>query len=108
MIKLLKEELYRPEKIHYLNSLEFAKKMTDDNKSKMTFHCFWRVPRDFGRKQVAVLKSIIVNHINKNIEINLWSNVDLSTNEFFKELSEHVNLKLWNINEEIKGTILEN
>ena len=109
MIRILNEELYRPEKIHYLNSLEFAKKMTNDNNNtKMVFHCIWRVPRDFGRKQLAVLKSIIVNHIDKDIEINLWSNVDLSKNNFFKEVSEYVNLKPWDINEEIRGTLLEN
>jgi hypothetical protein len=108
MFKLLNQDLYRPEKIYYLNSLEFAKKLNNDNRLKMIFHCLWRVPRDFGRKQLAVLKSIITSHKDKDIEINLWSNVDLSTNSFFKEVSEYVNLKLWDINEEIKGTILEN
>ena len=70
----------------YQVSLEFAKTLkpyrTD---SKMVFQLYWRVPMDFGRKQALIIKSIITSHydLNKdNIEINLWSNVDLSDNEY--------------------------
>ena len=108
MIKLLNQDLYRPEKIHYINSLEFAKKMIN-NDDKMVFHCFWRVPRDFGRKQAAVIKSIITSHKDQlhNIEINLWSNIDLSSNEYVKEFIEFINFRIWNLSNEIKGTTLE-
>jgi len=103
-------DLYKPDKKNWLGSLEYAKKMTNQTNEKLIFHCFWRVPKDFGRKQLAVLKSILVNHIDNqdNLEINLWSNVDLTNNTYFKEISDFVNLKYWNLNEEIKGTILEN
>jgi hypothetical protein len=107
MIKLINDNelLYYPNKTNYLNSLEFSKTLPKTN-TKMVFHCFWRVPKDFGRKQLAVLKSIIVNH-SDDIEINFWSNVDLSSNEYLKEVLPYINLKLWDLESEIKGTILE-
>jgi hypothetical protein len=107
MIKLINDNksLYYSNKTEYLNSLEFSKTLPKTN-TKMVFHCFWRVPRDFGRKQLAVLKSIIVNHPD-GVEINFWSNVDLSSNEYIKEVLPYINLKLWNLESEIKGTILE-
>lgn len=101
-------DLYRPDVDSWKKSLDYANKLNIENNKKLIFHCLWRVPLDFSRKQLAVLKSIIVNHSLDNIEINLWSNVDLSNNEYFKEVSDYVNLKIWNIQEEIKGTILEN
>jgi len=106
MIKFIDNnlDLYRPDKDSYLKSLSYAKTLTE-KETPMIFHCFWRVPKDFGRKQLAVLKSIIVNH--KNAEINLWSNVDLTKNEFFKEISAHVNFKIWDLLEESKNTLLE-
>ena len=111
MLKLIDNNinLYKPDKFNYLKSLEYAKNIKNSNQDKLVFHCFWRVPRDFDRKQLAVLKSIITSHIDdlSNIEINLWSNVDLSENIYFKEVSKYVNLKNWNLYEEIKGTILE-
>jgi hypothetical protein len=108
MFKTLNQDLYRPEKKYYLESLNFAKNL-DTSNSKLVFHCFWRVPRDFGRKQVAVLKSIISSHIDQlnNIEINLWSNIDLTKNEYLKEVLEFINFRIWNLNQEIKGTTLE-
>lgn len=110
MINLINNnpELYKSDKQSWNKSLDYAKKLNIENKEKLVFHCFWRVPLYFSRKQLAVLKSIIVNHNIDNLEINLWSNVDLSNNEYFKEVSEYVNLRIWNIQDEIKGTILEN
>jgi hypothetical protein len=101
--------LYNPSKEYFLNSLEYAKKLKNSDNKKIVFHCLWRVPRDFGRKQLAVLKSIIVNHkdILESVEINLWSNVDLRENVLFKEVSKFVNFKKWDLHEEIKNTTLE-
>jgi hypothetical protein len=111
MYKLINNDtlLYRSEKINYLSSLEYAKNLEKRENDKLVFHSFWRVPRDFGLKQVSVIKSIIVAHKHKldKIEINLWSNVDLFNNEYFQEISKYVNLKIWDMNEEIKNTILE-
>jgi len=101
--------LYRSEKINYLNSLEYAKNLEKRENDKLIFHSFWRVPKEFGLKQMSVIKSIIVAHKDKidKVEINLWSNVDLSNNYFFQEISKYVNLKIWDMNKEIKNTTLE-
>lgn len=111
MIKLIDNNkcLYSPKKEDYLKSLEYAKTLPNSVNNKLVFHCFWRVPKDFGRKQLAVLKSIIVNHINiiDSVEINLWSNVDLTNNSLFKEVSNFVKFNMWDLHEQIKGTILE-
>ena len=111
MIQLLNNnvDLYRTDKAYYEKSLEFAKELPNNNEP-MSFHLFWRVPREFGFKQVSVIKSIIVAHKNKLdlININLWSNVDLTGNKFFHEISKYVKFRIWNVAEEIKGTILEN
>jgi hypothetical protein len=108
MIKLLEnnENLYKPDKENYLKSLEYAKTLCN-TEEKLKFHCFWRVPKNFGKKQLTVLKSIIVNH-DKNVEINLWSNVDLSENEYFKQVSRFVNLKKWNLSYELENSFLKN
>jgi hypothetical protein len=107
MIRLIDNnlDLYRPDKNNYLNSLEYARSLNTKTSKPLIFHCFWRVPREFGKKQFTVLKSIIANH--KKAEITLWSNVDLRENEYFKKISPAVNFKLWDLNEEIKNTILE-
>ncbi len=111
MIKIINdnEDLYKPDIISYKKSLEFAKTLNNKSNNKLIFHCFWRVPKEFGRKHLAVLKSIIVNHSNNinNLEINVWSNVDLKDNSFIQEVLPFINLKIWDINTEIKNTDLE-
>ena len=98
-------DLYKPDKKNYLNSLEFAKNLSD-TENKMVFHCFWRVPKNFERKHVAVLKSIIINH-DRNTEINLWCNIDLSENDFFKEISKYVTFRLWDLDQEVENSIVK-
>ena len=92
-------------------SLEYAKNLKPHkSKDKIILHFYWRVPFDFGRKQLLPIKSALINNyeLNKdNLEINLWSNVDLSDNEYLKPLKDFINIKIWNPIEEIKGTILE-
>ena len=111
MIKFLNDNknLYDPNIDLYTKSLDYAKNIENSENNNIIFHCLWRVPKEFGRKQLAVLKSIIVNHIDvlETLEINLWSNVDLSENVFFKEVEDFVTLRRWDLHNEIKGTILE-
>lgn len=110
-MKLINDDrdLYASDKVNYLRSLEVAKSLPIVSNEKMVFHCFWRVPGEFEKKQLAVLKSIIVSHLDEldNIEINLWSNVDLTTNPYFMEVSEFVKFRNWDLQSELKGTILE-
>ncbi len=95
----------------YITSLEFAKTLIPSIlNSKMVIHFYWRVPLEFGRKQLLAVKSAIVANyeLNKeNTEITLWSNVDLSENEYLAPLKKFINIKIWDPLDEIKGTILE-
>jgi hypothetical protein len=102
-------DLYNPSRESYLRSLEYAKNLKNSDNRKLVFHCLWREPKKFGRKQLAVLKSLVVNNLEAvdSLEINLWSNVDLSDNPYFKQVKEYVNLRNWNLHNEIKQTILE-
>ena len=92
-------------------SLEYVKNLVPvKTESKMILHFYWRVPLEFGRKQVLPIKSALVNNydLNKdNLEINLWSNVDLSDNIHLSSIKDFINIKIWNPLDEIKGTILE-
>jgi len=64
MAKLLaNQNLYRPDIVNYKNSLLVAKNLPKLS-GKIIFHCLWRVPKEFERKQLAVIKSIIVSHID--------------------------------------------
>lgn len=105
------KELYEFDNKKYLNSLEYAKKLkpikTDE---KMNFHLYWRVPRTFERKQLLPIKSIIANHekINSNnYTLNLWSNIDLSNNEYLKPYNSFITHKIWNPIQELNNTPLE-
>jgi hypothetical protein len=118
--------LYKSDKPSYSASLEYAKNMQtilSDNPTPLLFHCFWRVPRSFGEKQMAVLKSIVHHHRGLDFEINLWSNIDLTesireicelqetsgqmSSRIREDIQTHLRVKKWNYNEERKDTILE-
>ena len=105
-------DLYKSDPTSCEKSLNYAKTM---DKSKvinknLIFHCLWRVPREFGMKQAAVIRSIIVNHYDNlnNLEINLWSNVDLSENSSLDDVKEYIKFRRWDFDEEKIGTPLEN
>ena len=91
-------------------SLEYAESLKPyRTKEKMVFNLYWRVPKEFGRKQLLPIKSIIANHEEYNSDnytINLWSNVDLSNHELLKPYSKHITHRIWNPLEELQGTPL--
>ena len=100
-------DLYEREKIN--ESLEFAKTIINsDKKEKTNIHYYWRVPREFGHKQQSAIMSSIVNHDLNKVKIILWSNIDLTSNTYFKQISDYVENKIWNPEKEAKGTPLEN
>jgi len=86
------------------NSLNFAKNLKN-TEYKPNIHFYWRVPREFGRKQVLPIKSAIVNNKN-NSDIFLWSNVDLSNNIYIKDLLPYIKLKIWDPIKELKDSFL--
>jgi Glycosyltransferase sugar-binding region containing DXD motif len=68
-------------------------------------HFFWRVPGEFGRKQAMSLKAAVVSQ--PHMYIVLWSNVDLSGNEWFKPLADFVSFQIYDPKKESMGTPLE-
>lgn len=101
-------ELYEKENVY--PSLEFAKNITNDDfvDSRVNIHYYWRVPREFGHKQQSAIMSSIVNHDLNKVKIILWSNIDLTSNTYFKQISDYVENKIWNPEKEAEGTPLEN
>ena len=51
-----------------------------------------------------------MNHYENidNLEINFWSNVDLSTSHYLTDIAKYINFKIWNFDEEKKNTIFDN
>lgn len=87
------------------NSLNFAKQLpTTDLKNNI--HFYWRVPRQFGRKQTLPIKSAIVHNKNKS-DIFVWSNVDLSNNPYIQPLLPYIKLKIWDPIKEIEDSFLK-
>lgn len=99
-------------KKYYGNSDEEIRESLDYAKSlpctdlKRDLHFYWRVPREFERKQVLPIKSAIVNNKN-NCNIYLWSNMDLSNNVYVKSLLPYIKLKIWNPIREIEDSFLK-
>lgn len=89
-------------------SLSFAKRLQPSYSDKTTFHFYWRVPGSFERKQVLPIKSSIVTQNRDKVDFILWSNTDLSTNEYVKPLLPYITLKQWNLRDEVRDTPLEN
>lgn len=90
-------------------SLRYAKNLpTPEWNEETTFHFYWRVPREFGRKQALPVKSAITTQDLSKTKIVLWSNVDLSDNPYVKPMLPFIQHKIWDLNKEIKDTPLEN
>jgi hypothetical protein len=72
------------------------------------FHSYWNVGLPFGRKQILLIKSYIATQNLKNTKFVLWSNVDLSNNEFLKPYLKYVDFRIYDPIKESIGTVLEN
>jgi hypothetical protein len=91
-----------------MKALAFAKSIPETvYPEKTDFHFNWRVPLEFGRKQVLSLKSCIVTQNLQNVNIHFWSNLDLTTNEWLKLLLPFINFHLYNPVHEAINTPLE-
>ena len=103
-------ELYLCDSIESIRkSLEYAKQLPPSGFEEPTlFHFYWRVPKEFSRKQVLPIKSSIVSQNLKTIKFILWSNIDLTDNPYIKPLLPFIETRIWNLKEESKNTPLEN
>jgi hypothetical protein len=87
------------------SSLDYAKSLQETD-LKRDLHFYWRVPREFSRKQLLPIKSAIVNNKNE-CNIYLWSNVDLSNNTYIQPLLPYITLKIWDPIKEIEDSFLK-
>lgn len=89
----------------YLKNLSCEKnKLTE----KVKFHTYWFVGKDFGRKQTLVIKSYLASQDLNNTEFILWSNKDLSNNEFLKPFLPYISLRIYNPQIESINTPIQN
>jgi hypothetical protein len=89
-------------------SLEYAKRLPEAKiVEAVNFHFYWRVPREFSRKQALPLKATLVTQRNMRVKVILWSNVDLSSNEYLRPLLPFIETRIWSLEDEISGTPLE-
>lgn len=102
-------QLYYFDDIHKIQkSLEYAKNLPPGNKDdgQVTFHFYWRVPREFARKQLLPLKATLVTQRKRETKVILWSNVDLKNNQYFETISPYVETRIWSLRDEIEDTPL--
>lgn len=76
-------------------------------KEIIDFHMFWNVGLPFERKQILPIKSYLCTQDLTNTQLNVWSNVDLSHNDYLKPFLPYINLKIWDPVSQAKGTVLE-
>ena len=90
--------------------VEFCKSIPDNivYKDKTEYHIFWNVGLPFERKQLLPIKSYLCTQNLSNSTLNVWSNIDLSDNDYIKPYLPYINIKIWNPIEESKNTPLEN
>jgi len=81
----------------------------------VTFHMFWRQRvggiwrrvRPFGRKQALPMKAFFATQDLSRCSLTLWSDEDLSANEWIRPFAEHLTFRLYRPDVEAGGTPLE-
>jgi len=81
----------------------------------ITFHMYWRerhgrfwkTVRPFGRKQALPVKAFVATQDLSKCSLVLWSDRDLSQNEWVRPLLPHLTLKIYDAAAEARGTPLE-
>ena len=88
--------------------VEFCKSIPNEVYDEQTeYHIFWNVGLPFGRKQLLPIKSFLATQNLDNAKLNVWSNIDLSDNEYLKPYLPYINVKIWDPIKEAKNTPLE-
>jgi hypothetical protein len=81
----------------------------------MTFHMFWRQrrggvwrrQRSFGRKQALPVKAFFATQDLSRCSLVLWSDEDLSGNEWLRPFAPSLTFRLYEPEVEVRGTPLE-
>ena len=108
MIKI-SEETHRD--LYYMpigKCLDFCKQIEPVKlKDKTKFHAYWFIGSEFGRKQTMVIKSFLKTQNLETSEFVLWSNQDITNNEYLKPLLPFITFKIYDPVVESAGTIIE-
>jgi hypothetical protein len=97
-------------------ALEFCRGLPDlPSPEPVTFHMYWRersggvwpTVRPFGRKQALPIKAFLATQDLAACSLTLWSDSDLSSNEWLKPLMPLVTTRIYDVAEEVRGTPLE-
>jgi len=97
-------------------ALEFCRALPDaPPREPVTFHMFWRERsggwwprvRRFGRKQALPVKAFLATQDRSLCSLTLWSDDDLSGNQWLAPLLPHLTLRVYDPATEARGTPLE-
>ncbi|HKB09650.1 MAG TPA: glycosyltransferase [Vicinamibacterales bacterium] len=97
-------------------ALEFCRALPDAApREPATFHMFWRERsggwwprvRRFGRKQALPVKAFLATQDLARCSLTLWSDGDLSGNEWLQPFLPHLTLRVYDAAAEARGTALE-
>jgi hypothetical protein len=98
-------------------ALAFCRTLPDVGPSEpVTFHMYWResagswwwpTVRPFGRKQALPLKAFLATQDLSKCSLVLWSDCDLSTNEWVNPFLDRIELRIYDPAKEVRGTPLE-
>jgi hypothetical protein len=97
-------------------ALEFCRALPDVAPPEpVTFHMFWRersggfwpTVRPFGRKQALPVKAFFATQDLSACSLTLWSDRDLSSNDWLKPFLPLLTLRIYDAAAEVRGTPLE-
>ena len=105
-------ELYH----NWESSLAFCRALPDIAPAEpVTFHMFWRERRGrfwpkrrrFGRRQALSVKAFLATQDLSKCSLVLWSDEDLSQNEWLRPFRVYITLRIYEPEVEVRGTSLE-
>ena len=105
-------ELYRD----WRAALRFCRAVQDSPPpGPVTFHMYWRAQRrgffvrsrPFGRKQALPVKSFFATQDLSRCSLRLWSDDDLSSNEWLRPFADRIDFRTYAPDLEVRGTALE-
>lgn len=90
-------------------AMEFLRNLPNHHcaPSPMNFHLYWKTVRPFGRKQILPIKSFLATQ-PEDFRLNLWSNTDLTTNEYLRPWLDRITFRIYDPAVEGRDTVLEN
>jgi hypothetical protein len=68
---------------------------------------FWKTIRPFGRKQALPVKAFLATQDLSKCSLTVWSDRDLSSNEWLRPLLPHISIMSYDVAREAAGTPLE-